>query len=246
MITIGASSETGAAAGAGQPAEEKHSASGGGRKRVPLMAIPITLSVGLLVAAGYVGHRIFVARIHATPAVHSAAPAAGVPPMASQNARNAEPETVPTPAQPPSEPAAVPGQTLAALSKAESKPAEPASQAVPPVPASPSKPESKPAEGSSAANHLAAGALASGELPAADLLVPQPGERYLQVLAASTRFAPRILADLRRKNLDVRLAPGPQEDLRRFLVGPFPDEESLRRAKEEIQKLHPDAFVRAY
>jgi cell division septation protein DedD len=75
------------------------------RKRIPLASIPVTISIGLLIAALYLGGRIFTAhRIQKpSPAIH-AAPA----PL------KAEAKPVPPPAQSEAKPAAPP---LAALPK---------------------------------------------------------------------------------------------------------------------------------
>jgi cell division septation protein DedD len=230
MDTIGTPSDTTDAVAPHEPANEASATSDEGRKRVPLMAIPITLSIGLLVAIGYVGNRIFTAKFHAAPSARNLTPARPSPPVRSQGTQPTEPKSSPASQQ--HEAPAARKQNEAIASKPVDKPAMP----VQPVQATAPKPASKPPEVASAARERAAN----------ELLVPRAGERYLQVLAVSTNVVPRVLADLRRNNLDVRVAPGPQDDLRRLLVGPFPDAESLSRAKEQIQVLHPDCFVRAY
>jgi hypothetical protein len=222
----------------GEPVEEKGAASDG-RRRVPLMAIPITLSVGLLVGVGYVGNRIFAARFQGTPTVHRVTPAA---PVASQ--------TAPAPSEPPSQPSAAPQQPPEAIApQREEKPAAIAKAASSPAVRSVAVPA--PAASAPAIPHIQTNAAKPAGQEASvestpELLVPQPGERYLQIIAVNSRFAPRVLADLQRSNADVHVAPGPREGLVRLLVGPYPDRESLERAKVQIQAQHPDCFVRIY
>ncbi len=79
-----------------------------------------------------------------------------------------------------------------------------------------------------------------------DLIDPEPGQRYLQIAAISSRAVDWFTADLRRNNMQVRLAPGPHEGLVRVLIGPFPDWDSLYAMKAQIQRMWPDTFVRAY
>src|SRR5579862_263322 len=62
MITVGSSSGT---SGAGDALPEAS------KRRIPLVTIPITLAVGLLVGVVYVGNRIFASKTHATVVVVS-------------------------------------------------------------------------------------------------------------------------------------------------------------------------------
>lgn len=71
MLTVGSSSATDAS----PERDATETAENSSGKRVPLIAIPITLSVGLLVAAGYVGNRIIASRKHATAVVVASATA---------------------------------------------------------------------------------------------------------------------------------------------------------------------------
>src|SRR5271154_1023576 len=95
MINVGASSSTPEAEQtAARTAQEEP------KERVPLMAIPITLAIGLLVAAGYVGNRILFSQGHATPLV-AAAPTPIVAASTTQADASA-PQLAPAPAARPS------------------------------------------------------------------------------------------------------------------------------------------------
>ena len=183
------------------------------KKSLPLMAIPITISVGLLVAAGYVGHRIVSAKsVHASPAAMQNAVVQQVAPLTPvvQETLPQSEKTKPTEA-----PAPAPAPQLPVVAKEEA-----------------AQPRTEPVETVAAADDA--------------LIDPQPGQRYLQIAAIGTQAVNWFMADLRRGDLQVRLAPGPREGLRRVLIGPFPDWESLNATKSKIQKMFPDCFVRAY
>ena len=187
------------------------------KKSFPLMVIPITLSVGLLVASGYVGHRIVTAK--------SQAPGRDVAVATSGPVRYAP--VKPAPLKP------------AAVEPAVSKPLAIAT--------------ATPPEKIQATASIVKEAVALPEIDSVistgdstDLIDPQPGQRYLQIAAISSRAADWFMADLRRDHMQVRLAPGPHEGLVRVLIGPFPDWDSLNTVKAQIQHLWPDTFVRAY
>jgi cell division protein FtsN len=78
------------------------------------------------------------------------------------------------------------------------------------------------------------------------LISPQHGQRYLQIAAISARYSQTFLAEVSRYNVQARVAPGPNEDLVRVVIGPFSDHESLVAAKAQIQVMWPDCFVRVY
>jgi hypothetical protein len=195
------------------------------KKPFPLMAIPITLSVGLLVAAVYLGQRIVVARLQSTPPVREALIAPRVTPPALAILQPKAPvvpkRTEPAPAATQAVKTPAPVANLARI-------ANPAAiaenRAIAP----------KPVEPTAADSH------------SNELIVPESGQRYLQIAAISSQAVSWFTDDMRRKNLQVRLAPGPHEGLVRVLIGPFPDWDSLREAKTEIQKAWPDCFVRVY
>jgi len=223
MITVGSSS------GTPEPGEALPERS---KKRIPLMAIPITLSVGLLVGVGYVGIRIFSARNHATAVVASSRSRAEAVPSVAATVI-AKPTAFPSAAQPEIPvrsnaplPAAVPERPAAAP---EHEDETPATKPLAEVRTSASTPEAMPAQSDGL-----------------DLIAPQHGERYLQIAAISSHMVPKFLSDLNRYHLQANVAPGPHDGLVRVVIGPFPDRESIAQAKAQIEANWPDCFVRLY
>ena len=68
--------------------------------------------------------------------------------------------------------------------------------------------------------------------PVADVTDPQPGT-YWQVMAVPQAQAELYAEVLRDKGFCVSLSPG-TKNLTRVLVGPYPDRESLGRAKSDL------------
>lgn len=212
MLTVGSSTATDAPPerAANEAAEDSSG------KRVPLIAIPITLSIGLLVAAGYVGNRVMTSRKHATAVVVASAP-------------------VPSPllaAVPAAAPRVEAGPPIKNSPAAQSK-VRNGEMPVAKRPADPS-PRAEVAAVDSAGD--------SG----GGLIAPQHGERYLQIAAISASAAQKFLAGLGRYNLQASVAPGPHDGLVRVVIGPFPDWDSVSAVKSQIQALWPDCFVRLY
>jgi cell division septation protein DedD len=177
---------------------------------MPLVWIPATICVGLLIAAVYLGGRILTAHSHAPAAV----------------------QTEPAALHPaPAIPAATPAPAVQA--PAEQAPAEqaPAEQA----PAEQAPAEQAPAE-----------ALAQLKAEAPELIAPQAGQRYIQVAALNLEAAQRYVGRLRQAKLEPHVAPGPRPELVRVLIGPFADQDSLTRAKSELECARIDHFVRKY
>ena len=88
MLTIGSSSVTHTSS---EP-ELSEAVAKNPRKRVPLMTIPVTLAVGLLLGAGYVGYRVIASR-HAQVVIVSAP--ASVPTAPTSPAAEAAPAGTP-------------------------------------------------------------------------------------------------------------------------------------------------------
>ncbi|HUJ48613.1 MAG TPA: SPOR domain-containing protein [Bryobacteraceae bacterium] len=212
MVTVGSSSATDASPE--RDASEAAAESSG--QRVPLIAIPITLSVGLLVAAGYVGNRIIASRKHATAVVVASAP---VPSTVLAAAVPASPRVEAAP------PIENPPAVQRKVQSSETPVAKP--------PADPSPP-------------AAVAVTNSAEDSDGGLIAPRHGERYLQIAAVSASVAQKYLAGLGRYNLQTSLAPGPHDGLVRVVIGPFPDWDSVSAVKSQIQAMWPDCFVRLY
>ena len=179
------------------------------KKHLPLIWIPVTLCVGLLLAALYVGSRILTVKSRTSAAtVHAQTPPTPTPRL----------ET--------------------------------------PAPVSPTMaPEEQVSE-------VAAASIAKGNTPVAGPLAksknarsgydwprwisPERGEKYIQVGAINSQAVPKFLARLRSEKLEPHVAPGPSSNILRVLLGPFPDHDSIVRAKEQLHAAQIDSFVRAY
>jgi cell division septation protein DedD len=182
-----------------------------------LIVIPITLSVGLFVAAAYIAGRVSAAKSPLpdstqnveAPAVVSAVDNEQVPsipappvPIQFEKAAAPKPETQETETQ------KTEGQT----------------------------------ESTTASNHVVAEEGAEDHSSYA-LIDPQPGEKFIQIAAISSPSVPKVLSELHGDNIQASVAPGPREGVVRILVGPFSDENSLGRAKTELRVLRPGSFV---
>ena len=127
----------------------------------------------------------------------------------------------------PAEPAALPpGQAEVVAAAPPDKPltTHPAKES----PAAESKPRS------AASTHVAASA------------APAPGETYLQVSAPKRDAAPGVIEALRKKGIEPVLAPGPDEDTVRVLVGPFKDATVMGKTRAEVESAGFKPFVRKY
>ena len=194
-------------------------------KRVPMIAIPIMLSVGLLLAVGYVTVRIVAARRATAVIVTAIEKPAPVVASAAAPVANS-PATPASAANPESQPA---------TSSAPRVSNPDASLADPQAPGGPTVAQADPSP-----------SLLSDTGEPMDLIAPQHGERYLQIAAISSRAAQKFLSELSRYHLEANIARGPKDGLVRVVIGPFADRESLARTKAEIQNMWPDCFVRTY
>ncbi len=163
-----------------------------------LIVIPITLSVGLFVAAAYIAGRVSAAKFPLPDSTLNSA----VPAVVSAVANEQVP-SIPDP------PVPIPFEKAAAPTASNDVVAE---------------------EGAEDHSSYA-------------LIDPQPGDKYIQIAAISSPSVPKILSELHGDNIQASVAPGPREGVVRILVGPFPDENSLGRAKTELRVLRPGSFV---
>jgi cell division septation protein DedD len=234
MIKFGASSTT---------LEPDQEVSGQPKERIPIMAIPVTLAIGLLVAGVYVGARIFASGAHATPII-AAKPLPASDPVAKPTAFGPTPGTQ-------VHAAPIVAATAAPVARASVTEAQVHAAA----PAFASKVEASPASaevrtGPEVASKQEVQTNISGQTVAQDkdlgLIEPKPGERYLQIAAISSNMVASFLADLKKYNVEARVAPGPHEGLVRIVIGPFANRDTVARAKDQIQANWPDCFVRLY
>jgi cell division septation protein DedD len=185
------------------------------KKGPPLYVIPLTLSIGLVVAATYIGNRVLASKSHAVRSTESVSatlkpPAPAVAsPVGNDKVQTSVADTTP----------------LKSERAVDSKIAPPRESAPP--------------------SSQAAAPPVTGD-PSDAMIVPRPGERYLQLAAIPTQTAPKFLSKLRGDNLQASVAAGPSEGLVRVLVGPFSDRDSLDRAKAQLDVLKLDCFVRVY
>jgi len=231
MLTVGSSSATPASA----ERETAEATAKDSSKRVPLIAIPITLAVGLLVASGYVGNRILSSRKHATAVVVASVPSSSPAAVPAAAPAHAEAET-PRPSEAP--------RQSTAPQRAASAPASEAASAGPAKAAGGETTSAKGAQndGAERDNALTQEAESGSE----SLIAPRHGDRYLQIAAISASAAQKFLAGLGHYNLRASVAPGPHDGLVRVVIGPFPDRESVAAAKAQIESKWPDCFVRLY
>jgi cell division septation protein DedD len=79
------------------------------------------------------------------------------------------------------------------------------------------------------------------------IIVPQSGEKYIQLAAITPHMVLSYVDDLRKLDLQpIVVAPGPTPELLRILVGPFADRESLEKAKATLETAKRAYLVRVY
>jgi len=188
------------------------------KRRLSRLYIATTLAAGLLVAAGYVGTRIFAGK-----------PKQPTPPReASLNSPLSNRVAADV---------ASPGPEKPQVQQAPVEAAAPAPAPQAPAPAATPSAEAEPANGN--ANE-------SASADDQGFITPQHGERYLQVAALSTPTVFRYVSELRRSQLQAVVAPGPRPGLVRVLIGPFSDRDSLESVRARMETLGVIPFVRSY
>lgn len=78
------------------------------------------------------------------------------------------------------------------------------------------------------------------------VITPQAGERYLQVAAVNSHMVLKYVDDLHKLNFEAAVAPGPNPDVLRILVGPFADGDAMDRAKAQLELAGNRPFPRSY
>jgi cell division septation protein DedD len=239
MITIPPAEESDAPTPLGPtaaPEPDSPSRSDVRKKPIPLVWIPATLCVGLLIAAVYLGGRIVTAHSSAAtpvktkPSVTHAAPvvAQATPVVAKPEPVVAKAEPVVAKAEP-----VVPAAPVQA--KAEPKPEARKPEAPKPAkPAAPQQAKSEPAP------------LEKVPGEPVPMIVPKGGERYIQVGALDLERTRRYIGHLREARLEPHVAPGPTPEMLRILIGPFADRDSLASIKTQLDRAGIDNFVREY
>jgi hypothetical protein len=75
---------------------------------------------------------------------------------------------------------------------------------------------------------------------------PLPRKTYIQMGAVEKGLATIFAEGLRRRGLDGFVAPGPNDKLFRVLIGPFADETSYKRVKNQVDQIGLNTFPRRY
>ena len=75
---------------------------------------------------------------------------------------------------------------------------------------------------------------------------PVAGSVYLQMGAVDKGMAVIFAEGLRKHGFDAFVAPGPSEKIFRVLIGPLPDPEAFRHAKEMVDAIDLGTFARKY
>jgi cell division septation protein DedD len=195
------------------------------KRRIPIVSIPATISIGLLIAAVYLGGRILTAR-RAHSEVHAKITA------------SAPPATPPLAALP-----------RAAIIIEQTKTNTPIASAAPIAQVPPMAPTPNTGSISHAEPAPAKSALVDEET-GEDLprIEPQAGQRFIQVgaLAADAVETRRFVRRLQSEKLDPHVAPGPSPELMRVLIGPFDSADTLKDTKARLETEGIDTFVRLY
>jgi len=171
----------------------------------------LALLFGVAFAMGYIVGR------SSTPSPKAQAEASTASAVGPQNRPQPAPPEPPPPAaqQPPT-------------------PADPSASENTPPPAAEPEPTTQPARDGPAAALPAAPSGASQPVPPPSVTTePEPGT-YWQVTAIAAPQAEVFAKVLRDKGFRVSLSPG-TKSLTRVLVGPYPDRESLGRAKSDLE-----------
>jgi cell division septation protein DedD len=187
------------------------------KKRIPLISIPATLSIGLLIAAVYLGGRIVSAHRSATPIASTTTVSTNVPRV-----------------EPVQQPHAAPVPAAVAEVKPEVESVAPASTA------------NKANATASDASPAVADTHDANPDDSIPMITPQDGERYIQVGALDPEATRRFVQHLRGEKLAPHVAPGPTPELLRVLIGPFDDHDALDATKAQLQTEGIDSFVRKY
>jgi cell division septation protein DedD len=75
---------------------------------------------------------------------------------------------------------------------------------------------------------------------------PAPGAVYLQMGAVEKGVAVIMIEGLRKRGFVAFAAPGPNDVSFRVLIGPLPDADAFRRAKDQVDQIGLNSFVRKY
>lgn len=131
-----------------------------------------------------------------------------------------------------------PVATVAAPVVAPSKTAVPAAQTVSATP--------RPNPFAVATPSLAPVAAAASVHPVLNFVTPQPGEKYLQLAALPPSFIDRYISELEAKGFHASVAPCPDENSRRILIGPFAERSALDKERAVLEAAGIQPILRFY
>jgi cell division septation protein DedD len=216
-----------------------------GKKPMPLVWLPATLCVGLLIAGVYLGGRILNAHSHATAPVarqsvgakHVQAKAVQATPSVAQVA----PATTVHKNQP-IQPEPVAPVKAEARKQAKSEAPKQAKNAAPKQ-AKAETPKPAKSEVRKQAKVEEPKPTTGEPVP---MIAPQNGQRYIQVGALDLERTRRYIGQLRDAKLEPHVAPGPTPEMLRVLIGPFADRDSLATTKSQLDGAGIPNFIREY
>jgi cell division septation protein DedD len=197
------------------------------KERMPLVWIPATLCIGLLIAAVYLGGRIVTAHSSASAQVKTKPTVTHAAPVAPAAVMQAKAEPKPEAPSPQAKP-----------TPDELKPEEPKAQE-----AKAEAPKPVKSEAPRQAKFEVPKPVAGEPVP---MIAPKDGERYIQVGALDLERTRRYIGHLRESKLEPHVAPGPTPEMLRVLIGPFTDRDSLGSTKSQLDSAGIPNFIREY
>jgi cell division protein FtsN len=129
-------------------------------------------------------------------------------------------------------PRAAPSESPAPSSKAESTPAERASEPA----AAPTAPATAPVGSMAPASEARAKRAAREPAPPAAPSAPAAGQTFLQVVATNRSDAEGVAGVLAKKGFSTMVAPSPKAGVFRVMVGPLADAEAVSKTRTRLEK----------
>ena len=77
-------------------------------------------------------------------------------------------------------------------------------------------------------------------------VTPQPGERYLQVIALAGKFVDGYVKELRAKGLHPLVAPAPADGIYRILFGPLKNQQAIDAERKDLEAAGLQPMVQPY
>ena len=218
------------------------------QSRKVILAMVLTLCLGLLLATLYLGGRI--SSTHASVARTTTSPAAAQP-LKPQPIRPAAQSAAIVPAPAPAAVAKPLTDTKVLVSVAVTTPAKPASvlpELGKPAGVAAGKPQGKPAPLVVAVVKHAAikmPPVAAEPQATGDLMHPKPGDAYVQVGAFVSPYAERWVEVLAQRGFHPMVADGPTSSVHRVLLGPLGPSEVIE-VEAKLRQAGIEHFEKVY